>query len=417
MKPQAKAHPLRAAMLGALLILASLEAGANPSGAQVVSGAAAITSNGNTLTIHNTPGTVINWQGFSIGAGEVANFVQQSSSSAVLNRVVGQSASSIAGALLSNGRVFLTNPNGVLIAPGALIDTASFTASTSEPATNGGWSGTGSFVSADRLTSGGFDLSPTGISISGLVAPGNGVVLATAGTIAGVGNIQTSVSGTLSITSQNAIVSPTINSGNVSNTQAGFQSSTTTGSIGAGGTLTINAGSTVLLTTGTVTNPSVILVTAGTLPLGGVVTAGAATVTQPTASTITVNQTTQGAALDWQNFSLGSNLSFHQPSNSSVSLNRVVGPSRGTITGSLQSNPQVSLINPSGALFGAGASISVGGLTTGSVTRSGNMVVISSSTGSGNSASSLNAPNVASGRPLASRSVSTFTLQKREPMF
>ncbi|MFZ2391354.1 MAG: filamentous hemagglutinin N-terminal domain-containing protein, partial [Rhodoferax sp.] len=84
-------------------------------GAQtVVNGQASFQQLGNVRTITNTPGTVIEWPGFSIAAGEVTRFVQQNSASAVLNRITGQEPSLILGALQSNGRVFLINPNGVL---------------------------------------------------------------------------------------------------------------------------------------------------------------------------------------------------------------------------------------------------------------------------------------------------------------
>jgi filamentous hemagglutinin family protein len=56
--------------------------------------------------------------------------VQQNAASAVLNRVVGKNASAIFGALQSNGRVFLINPNGILFGAGAQIDTAGLVAST-----------------------------------------------------------------------------------------------------------------------------------------------------------------------------------------------------------------------------------------------------------------------------------------------
>ena len=56
--------------------------------------------------------------------------MQQSASSAVLNRVVGADISQIHGQLLSNGRVFLINPAGILIGAGAVIDTAGFVGST-----------------------------------------------------------------------------------------------------------------------------------------------------------------------------------------------------------------------------------------------------------------------------------------------
>src|SRR6185369_5351854 len=103
---------------------------ANPTGPAVVSGSAAFNSVGKTLTVTNSPNAIINWQGFSIGAGEATRFQQQSASSAVLNRIVGQDPSVILGTLWSNGRVFLVNPNGVLFVQGSRVDVAGLVAST-----------------------------------------------------------------------------------------------------------------------------------------------------------------------------------------------------------------------------------------------------------------------------------------------
>ncbi|OGS99402.1 MAG: hypothetical protein A2Y51_02005, partial [Gallionellales bacterium RIFCSPLOWO2_02_60_31] len=103
---------------------------ANPIGASVASGVVSMAQQGNTLNITNSPGAIINWQGFSVGANEATRFIQQSASSSVLNRVVGQDPSSILGALQSNGRVFLINPNGVLFGAGAQVDVAGLVVST-----------------------------------------------------------------------------------------------------------------------------------------------------------------------------------------------------------------------------------------------------------------------------------------------
>ncbi len=103
---------------------------ANPIGADVVSGVVSMAQQGNALNITNSPGAIINWQGFSIGANEATRFIQQSAASSVLNRVVGQDPSSILGALQSNGRVFLINPNGVLFGAGAQVDVAGLIVST-----------------------------------------------------------------------------------------------------------------------------------------------------------------------------------------------------------------------------------------------------------------------------------------------
>ncbi|MGZ8269271.1 MAG: filamentous hemagglutinin N-terminal domain-containing protein, partial [Burkholderiales bacterium] len=70
----------------------------NPTGPHIVNGAVTFQRpDARTLNMTNSPGAIINWQGFSIGANEVTRFVQQSASSAVLNRVVGADVSRIYG--------------------------------------------------------------------------------------------------------------------------------------------------------------------------------------------------------------------------------------------------------------------------------------------------------------------------------
>jgi len=56
--------------------------------------------------------------------------MQDSASSAVLNRVVSGNSSEIRGNVLSNGRVFLINPAGILIGRDAVVDTAGLVMST-----------------------------------------------------------------------------------------------------------------------------------------------------------------------------------------------------------------------------------------------------------------------------------------------
>ncbi len=102
---------------------------ANPTGPAVANGQASFHQQGNLLQITNSPNAIINWQSFSIGANELTRFVQQSASSAVLNRVMGQDPSAILGALQSNGRVVLINPNGIVFGAGAQVDVAGLVAS------------------------------------------------------------------------------------------------------------------------------------------------------------------------------------------------------------------------------------------------------------------------------------------------
>lgn len=103
---------------------------ANPTAPTVVNGVATFQQAGNLLQVTNSPNAIINWGSFSINANEITRFIQQSAVSAVLNRVVGQDPSAILGALQSNGRVFLVNPNGILFGAGVQIDVAGLVAST-----------------------------------------------------------------------------------------------------------------------------------------------------------------------------------------------------------------------------------------------------------------------------------------------
>jgi filamentous hemagglutinin family protein len=102
---------------------------ANPNGATVAHGTATFNTSGSTLTVTNTPNAIINWANFSIDSGETVRFVQQSSASAVLNRVTSSNPSQILGALQSNGKVFLVNPNGILFGANAQINVNGLVAS------------------------------------------------------------------------------------------------------------------------------------------------------------------------------------------------------------------------------------------------------------------------------------------------
>ena len=81
------------------------------------------------LRITASDKAIINYDSFNIGQDEQITFVQPKANSAVLNRVKGKDPSSLMGRLNANGRVFLINPNGIVIGPSGSINTASFIAS------------------------------------------------------------------------------------------------------------------------------------------------------------------------------------------------------------------------------------------------------------------------------------------------
>ena len=125
---------LRQSLLGTavagLIFWPAVPALGNPSGATVVHGTVDFQNIGNELTVTNSPGAIIDWQAFSIAQDEITRFQQEAANSAVLNRVVGGDVSEIMGQLVSNGQVFLINPNGVVFGQDVTIDTAGFVAST-----------------------------------------------------------------------------------------------------------------------------------------------------------------------------------------------------------------------------------------------------------------------------------------------
>ena len=132
MKPPFSIDKLSAAaVLGVALCFESVSVVGNPTQPAVQSGDISFISQGQVLEIQQTtPNGIINWNSFSIDAGDTTRFIQPGTNSATLNRVTGASPSYINGNLLANGRVFLLNSNGVLIGSGGVIDVAGFAAST-----------------------------------------------------------------------------------------------------------------------------------------------------------------------------------------------------------------------------------------------------------------------------------------------
>jgi fibronectin-binding autotransporter adhesin len=119
-----------------LTLLASLSAMgvayALPEGGQSVAGNVQF-SNPNSTTLNvttNANRSIANYRAFSIGHGETVNFYLPGSDSAILNRVVGRSASEIFGNINSNGQVYLVNPNGIIFGSSAQVNVGSLFAST-----------------------------------------------------------------------------------------------------------------------------------------------------------------------------------------------------------------------------------------------------------------------------------------------
>lgn len=85
------------------------------------------------MTINQTSDKAqINWKSFDIGKNKEVEFRQPSTSAVAYNRVTGGNASQIQGKLKANGKVYLANPNGVIITKGAEINVAGLLATTKD---------------------------------------------------------------------------------------------------------------------------------------------------------------------------------------------------------------------------------------------------------------------------------------------
>ncbi|MGZ2744554.1 two-partner secretion domain-containing protein [Burkholderia stagnalis] len=101
------------------------------------------------------------------------------------------------------------------------------------------------------------------------------------------------------------------------------------------------------------------------LPTGGEIASGKADfATSADGKTMSINQHTDKLITNWQDFSVGGGerVSFHQLSNQSIALNRVIGTNGSQIHGQIDANGKVFVVNPNGVVFGAGAQVNVGGL-------------------------------------------------------
>ena len=100
------------------------------------------------------------------------------------------------------------------------------------------------------------------------------------------------------------------------------------------------------------------------LPKEGKIVSGSGTINNDGVGNLTVNQTSDKIAINWQSFSIGNSESviFLQPSISASALNNITGSLASLIQGSLTANGQVILTNPNGIHIDPAANIDVASL-------------------------------------------------------
>lgn len=119
--------------MAALVVPSTLFAG-GPTGETVISGTVTVTDRqqtpNRTVVNQSSNSAIVNWNSFDVSTGHTVQFAQPNSSSVILNRVVGGSASQIFGNIEANGRVFIVNPQGVMFGQGSQVDVGGLVAST-----------------------------------------------------------------------------------------------------------------------------------------------------------------------------------------------------------------------------------------------------------------------------------------------
>jgi filamentous hemagglutinin family protein len=243
-----------------------------PSGGRYVAGHGTIAaSNGSMVVDQTTSRGIVDWKGFSIGAGNSVQF--NNGSGATLNRVTGGSLSSIEGNLSATGSVYVINPQGVVIGPGGKVVTnGSFVAGTR--GVNAGTFMKGGALSAHGASAG-------DVANLGSIASANGDVILFGRNASNSGSIS-APNGTAGLAAgDNLLMRPAggdpriaVSAGRGSVTQSGSIAAAQAELAAANGNVYAIAGGGAVSATGTATrNGHVWLTAGGTVQVSGAVAA------------------------------------------------------------------------------------------------------------------------------------------------
>ncbi|WP_234187077.1 YDG domain-containing protein [Shinella sp. NM-101] len=137
---------------------------------------------------------------------------------------------------------------------------------------------------------------------------------------------------------------------------------------------------------------------AQSLPTGGQVAAGSATIGTNSNGALTINQSSGSAVINWQSFNIGqgNSVTFVQPNVSSAILNRVTGGTTTSIAGQLNANGQVYIVNPNGIAITSTGTVDAGAFVASTLGISDRdfMTGQRAFTGNGASASATNAGTI-----------------------
>jgi filamentous hemagglutinin family protein len=97
------------------------------------------------------------------------------------------------------------------------------------------------------------------------------------------------------------------------------------------------------------------------LPSGGKVVAGKATIGSTAGFSLTIDQSSSKAVIDWSSFSIGQGEKVTFDNGSGVTLNRVMSGQVSAIDGTLSATGGVYILNPNGVVIGKSGVVNVGG--------------------------------------------------------
>ncbi|MFA6076123.1 MAG: filamentous hemagglutinin N-terminal domain-containing protein [Negativicutes bacterium] len=271
------------------------------------------------------------WQTFSVGTAAKVNFDMAHAGDAVLNRVVGNGLSEIAGQMTAvhngvvQGQVILVNPNGILFSQGSQVNVGSLVASTVN-------------ISNEDF-----------LAVRMSVATKGAAAIVNKGTIYADEFIEIHGSG---------IEAGELDAGKIVIDDA------------SGGMMLVGGSESVTITDAA---PAVLNDTVGNtvnqeLPEGEAVVNGTFSFDRTTKTgDLTINQSSDKGIIDWQSYNVGetNTVEYVQPQATSAVLNRIVnngGEYASKILGNVKANGQVFLVNSNGILFGSNARVNVGGI-------------------------------------------------------
>ncbi|WP_027781952.1 MULTISPECIES: filamentous hemagglutinin N-terminal domain-containing protein [Burkholderia] len=193
---QSDAKKARQCVLKPLAVLVPLIAAGHAYAAQggaIAAGAGSISQNGANTQIDQTSSKmIVNWKNFDIGKNEAVNIKQPDVNAAILNRVQSGDMTSIQGALNANGRVFVVNPNGIVVGKGATINANSVVLSAADVSDS-------DFISNRLLTLQNGNGATGTVQNDGTIATQSGALLAGARVINGPDGVVTAQNGNVAL--------------------------------------------------------------------------------------------------------------------------------------------------------------------------------------------------------------------------